>query len=149
MHHAHGMLVTGTCGAVRVPELQHVPMDLQIIYIASHGMPVPCKTTQVDQLGIAGGEEYVYQSCMTCGRMGGWMEGSFTFIEGSLQMPLGPQFEAQVLHSYPLPFQARRQYRKDLPMSWVVAYCLLALPKLNSIILSCICTCPNNLGCCL
>ncbi|KAK9844452.1 hypothetical protein WJX74_002702 [Apatococcus lobatus] len=44
---------------------------------------------------IAGGDEYVYQSCTACGRMGGWMEGSFTFIEGSLQQPDGPQFDAQ------------------------------------------------------
>lgn len=42
----------------------------------------------------AGGPEYVYQSCTHQAERLGFMEGSFSFVEGSLARPEGPTFTA-------------------------------------------------------
>ena len=55
----------------------------------------PCSCAHL-AIFCAGGESFVYQSCVSCSQMGGFMEGTFTFIEGTLQSPDGPTFEAQV-----------------------------------------------------
>ena len=42
----------------------------------------------------AGGEPFVYQSCTHLPGVPGRMGGGFEFVEGSLEQPLGPAFEA-------------------------------------------------------
>jgi uncharacterized protein affecting Mg2+/Co2+ transport len=43
----------------------------------------------------AGGEEFAYQSCTHQAERLGFMEGGFTFVEGSLARPEGPAFVAE------------------------------------------------------
>lgn len=52
-----------------------------------------------------GGPEFVYQSCTQIQEVeGSSMEGHFTFVEGSLQEPAGPEFEVEC-----------KQFRLDVP----------------------------------
>ncbi|XP_010485720.1 PREDICTED: F-box protein SKIP16-like [Camelina sativa] len=44
----------------------------------------------------AGGEEFVYESCSSFSTTAGSIEGSFTFVPGSLRDPKGSQFEVKV-----------------------------------------------------
>ena len=43
---------------------------------------------------VAGGPPFVYQSCTKMANTPGRMEGSFTFVEGTIARPTGPEFEA-------------------------------------------------------
>lgn len=46
--------------------------------------------------GLAGGTPFVYQSCTQMVQSRSYMEGFFTFVEGTIQAPTGPQFDVQV-----------------------------------------------------
>lgn len=52
-------------------------------------------------MGVAGGEEFVYQSCTYCSTNspGGSMDGYFTFVEGTIRRQTGPSIRAVVSDS--------------------------------------------------
>lgn len=86
--------------------------------------------------GLAGGEEFIYQSCTPAAQDGGAMSGWFTFVEGSLTQPTGPEFEAMVRpNTHTQVFLAEQQQllhgQTQMDISNYEGPCM-AVPSLNA-----------------
>ena len=51
-------------------------------------------------LGNAGAPTFEYQSCTQQKEDEGFMEGYFTFVEGTIARPTGPEFNVQVMSRF-------------------------------------------------